>query len=1283
MRARSSTFFASLVLVACGASAHAPTTPVEPPPPSASASWVLVPRIQGAVPAEPVRDGDAWVGAAGRIRFRLDASGRFEEASQVVDSVIVAVMHASDAWVFVTHAGEILRAEEPLGALTPVGSMGGHRIEEIVSRERRIAALDERSHLFVIDASGAREVTGDVPVSDAAFASATFGVRMDLGGNLFRTTDGGQSWSAIASPFSQPPRVVYHWGERVYVGSDDNETASIGEDGTVARLDAPPSIASEVPADLDDRVTAHFRHRGPASPVAADGRMLVWADGGVRLASGGDVLPLAASCEVALWGARFVARCDDDALVGDGRTPFQPMNALAEAVLDPAGDRYLEPGPCEAAATGEEDEDQEEEEEAPEWLEEDPARGPDAGSSFCVRDATAQTARDLALPEGCRGTVQGIGLGRALVVAECPSGNSLTTVDLATGRAASVPLPERAMPLDAVVAPDGTVVVRAIAPAEHGRIESTWLVGSLDGVTTALPVPERTSRVVVLDAQHLVARDDARDVPEPGETSGAILVSEDGGAHFHPIERAALGAFASRVDVTGAGTGEMGDHWWLDEHTVLGPWSIDFGSWIWMRPGVAGVEIPSSIGVDGAARALPDVSPTVSVDLRTEPRRYYGGHPTVPSPAPLEGDHVLVAGGWIRFDQDHANRGLAGPVVVEVGGEDEGGAFHWTTHAVIPALPSADARAFTLALGVSRALTALVRCVDADSQVCEVIAIRASGEVTTLRRSSTDWSTEIRGVLALADGSLAVHFSSARSDTEDETSHHVDSVLRVAADGTFARRLVHTGPVASSRALARDASGTLGLLVSRRGEARFVGLDGSVGPARVAPSGRVTAACDAIVPGAIDTVRRGRILSGFWIDADVVVSIAPDASACVRSGVTRDGNETGARSGRGAVVARAEGGHVACALLAVDGTRVPLSCAVAPTGETDLPPSSPRDGPLIARLADGTLVTALRRGPSEYRTLTLGSAGWVEAEAIRWTHVDEYPRPHPTLVQGAETPTLLLRGETVRVVTASGTTPLGDDVRSVRGPAAAREVLSVSDAVVTRLVQGTPAGAPLTLPHPVLRLRDVGDGLYAATLCPDVEDRDESYAPETCERRVLTVRGDALSISAALGGDEIGEPRWSASFVPGGDAAHPLALVYREGEHEHRTLTAVRVDARRATPLGPPIAPSSDPTAGIVPLAILASPTRVVYADDTCVITPDLCDVRVVALHGREWRDVAAPRHVDSEAVAVVVDGGDVIVVGVDPSGRVRSARLHGDTWTELAVPAAPPLDAQASEYEE
>ncbi|MBX7191555.1 MAG: hypothetical protein K1X94_05840 [Sandaracinaceae bacterium] len=1275
MRARA-VVVVTLALAACGARSRESTLPVSTS--SGEAPWVLVPRVAASAPIEPVREGDGWVGAAGRLRYRLDAGGRIEEASQVVDSPIVAVMHAPEAWVFLTHAGEVLRAEEPLGSLTPVGTLGGHRVEVVVSSERRIAVLDERSRLFLVDAEGARQV-GEVPVTDASFATASFGIRMDLGGELFSTSDGGLHWSALASPFSQPPRVLYHRGSTLYLGTDENERASLAEDGTVTRLDAPPAAEPGAPDDVEARVRAHFLRRGPASPVAADGRLWVWTEGGVRLASGGDVLPLAPDCRIATWGARLVARCEGGAFVSDGSSPFEAMDVLGEAELDPAGDRYLVRGACEDDRSVGDDEEESSEDEYDEYDEsEDEDDGgdrdehdehEDAARAFCVHDESTGAVRTLAMPEDCRGAVQGIGLGRAVVVVDCGRRRRLTTMDLGTGEIADVPLPEGAIPWSARVAVDGTLVVNALDGM--GRGAPGWLVGTLAGALVTMPVPEQTRMVVPLDARHLVARDDAHRIPRPGETSGAILLSDDGGAHFHPIERDALAAFGARADVSGA---------WIDERTVMGASSIDLGGWIWMRPGVEGVTVPASIGVEGAAQALPETSVAVSVDLRTEPRRSYLGHPSVPSPAALQGDHVLVAGGWARFDQDHVSRGLAGPVEVEVGGEDDAGAFHWRTRAAVPPPPtgSTEQGQFTHALGVSRALVALLRCVEVDdAQTCEVLVVRANGQVGTSPRSRFDWSTETRGVLTGADGSLVVHFSSARSDTEDETGHHIDSVLQIAPDGTVTRRVLHTGPVASSRVLARDGSGTVGLLVARRDEARFVTLDGRVGPALPAPSGRVTTLCGAPVAAAIDTVRRGRILSGFWIDADIVVSVAPDASMCVRSAVTRDQHEMAARNGRGAVVARVDGGHLSCALLAVDGTRLPLSCEVAPTGETLVAPASPSDRPLLARLADGTLAVALRRRHDEYRTLTLGAAGWVEAGSIRWTSEQEYPRPHPVLVQGAETPTLFLRGEATRLVSSSGVAPLAVEARVVRGPASARELVEATDRALTHRRADGQLGAPLTLPLSVLRLRDAGAGLYAITLCPPHDVDDESYASSACERRVLGLRGETLGLSGPLGGSEVGEPRWSDSFVLGGDAAHPLALVFAEDRDSHRTLMAVRADGARVTPIGPPIAPSNHPTARILPLAIFGAPTRVAYVDDACTSGPDLCDVRVVTLRGRQWYDVAAPWHVDSEAVAAIVDGNDLVVVGVTATGRMRSARLHDGAWVQLSAPEAAPLEPE------
>jgi hypothetical protein len=1211
------------------------------------------------------------------MRLHVDADGTVHVADDVFASNLVVATHLGDAWVFVTHAGEVFRATTALGELTPVGTLGGHHAMVAESHLFHIALIDERSHLFLVDAERVREVEGTS--IDAAFPTATFGVRLALGGDVLRTTDAGATWSPVVGPWMEPPYAAYHIGHTLILVGERGAHYCLGEDGAATACD-PPETPEGAPTVVREAVD-HFIHapRGLAAPITASGRALIW-DGvdHVRLADGGVRLELPSGCHVSTWGERFVARCGDETRIGDGQTPFAVSSLPRQAWLDPAGERFVMPGACEAArhTTVHDDEeggDQERDDESEDEYDDEAERSSDGIQTFCVHDADG-TTRALGVGDGCASSVFTVAPGHlvASIVCSAEPEVRLVAVDLATGELRDIPLVVGEVPMRLRAAADGTLTIAFMAMRE-GSLVSEWRVGRVDAPFRSLA--DVAGDVYPLDARHFVADGDGDEGP---------VLSDDGGTSFHVIAREMLGAYGVRADLVTT-PADQGDFILIDEQR-FGAASADFMDWVWMRADVRGFVTPPLRHIDGPSLSLLPTLAPLGQSIRADQARFLGGHPFVSVPAPVERAHLMVAGGWVRIEAPSPTTELTDHVNLDAGGDD-GARFHWTARVVappMPVFPGGGEVSYTrvVALGITRALAAFMRCTDANRrEVCDVLVVRASGEVSVIAPADvrTPWVDLPTTTMVLDRGGLAVFFDG--SHTEMPAS----AILEIAADGASVLRSLHTGPVAARRSLARGPDGHATFLVERGDDAWLV-VDGALGPRRSVIASGPLAPCGAVASDAIEVVVRATSELGYQVDSDETLAVASDGHACLRSASARNSALALGPTLRGAPIARVVDGALSCTLLGADGHDLALPCALVETlaHEFDAGSGQARR-PRVAHLADGTLVAALEAGHGDYAILRLGEGGWTRVTTLHVDADDEYPRPAGELIEGGDAVELLVRGGNgARVVNDAATTAIDAGVRFLLGGANARTTLSSTESELT-VAAASGHATSVTLAHPLVQLRmsSTSPSAVGVVVTSD-DDSGGDYISSEAEHRVLALTPRGPTLSAPLAVTQMGEPRWASSVVVGGTAAHPLALVYRyaddDDDNSHRSLVAQRVDAHRATPIGSPIEPSMDPGALIVPLAVLDAPVRVVWGDTTQSIGTDVSDVRVATLRGREWVDVAPAWPMDGDAVTVAIDHGEVVVLSVSGRGVLRSARLHGSAWVSLA---APTIDQSADDDED
>jgi hypothetical protein len=508
------------ILVACGGATPHPeaivttSTNVPATPPS----WHLYPRVGSSEAFRVfVADAGSWIGATGRTRIRIGADRTVTHAAQPLAHRVAAMAPMGDAWVIVTDAGEVFRASDALGAVSPVGTLGSAALGAVLATHARLALVDTRGRLFVGDASGIESVSSDTATIAAAFVDASFGVRVDLGGSVLRTSDGGRSWSAVADARAPTATAAWVAGTDVVVATADGALRVGAASATLVDGLTPPARL-EAPDDVSALVSASMSW-GLSTTLTASGRGLV--DVGERRYR---VFPLTADAPVidwnedctslVAWGERFATSCDDGVNVTDGAGPFARFGpANGTPYFDWRGERYAFAASC--------------------------SREHYVAGALCVVERDG-TMRDVLIGENA--SLLGMS-GDAAIVHRCDdAGCGDVRVDLAHGDRIE-PLPPGDDDAYVTIGPSGILVARSDA--------HPWRI-LLDGAWTDVAAPEGTTTLAVADATHVVATsaDDA-------------WLSDDGGRTFHAIELPSSGIGASVAN------------------NLCSPAACELGGWVW------------------------------------------------------------------------------------------------------------------------------------------------------------------------------------------------------------------------------------------------------------------------------------------------------------------------------------------------------------------------------------------------------------------------------------------------------------------------------------------------------------------------------------------------------------------------------------------------------------------------------------------------------------------------------------------------------------------------------
>ncbi len=334
-----------VTLLGCGGTPP-PTVRATPEPEPELRSPGAAPTLVEGRARYLVADGDGWVGARGVFRLRADASG-VRVAAFAFGSEIVRITHLGSAWLFVTRE-EVLRASDPLGDVDVVSTLDGVGVGFVVAHRHRLAIVDYRGDLWVGDGDGVARAPSDVPIVDAAFASASLGVRIELPGRLSRTTDGGRTWTALTLPAGALPYEVTDAGADVLVRAAPSEQRFlVHAAGEVERLTAepaldrptaPPDVIAALEAYEGTLHTAPLEIEVPARAALPEPDLEVVVSCGERPAASEELAqmlaeahvpeadlveshPIALSTEVASGTRRVVSRCE-------GRARSVPCDAV-------------------------------------------------------------------------------------------------------------------------------------------------------------------------------------------------------------------------------------------------------------------------------------------------------------------------------------------------------------------------------------------------------------------------------------------------------------------------------------------------------------------------------------------------------------------------------------------------------------------------------------------------------------------------------------------------------------------------------------------------------------------------------------------------------------------------------------------------------------------------------------------------------------------------------------------------------------------------------------------
>lgn len=173
------------------------------------------------------------VGQRGHVVFSDDGGGTWRQASVPVGSDLVAVSFASPThgWA-VGHGGVVIHSTD--GGATWTRQLEGRQAAEIALRHfeaQGAAAAD--AERFAMREKRLAEGGGTQPFLDVLFESETSGFVVGAFNRIFRTEDGGKSWTPWMDHTDNPDELHFYSIRRA--GRDIYLT---GEQGMVWRLDA-------------------------------------------------------------------------------------------------------------------------------------------------------------------------------------------------------------------------------------------------------------------------------------------------------------------------------------------------------------------------------------------------------------------------------------------------------------------------------------------------------------------------------------------------------------------------------------------------------------------------------------------------------------------------------------------------------------------------------------------------------------------------------------------------------------------------------------------------------------------------------------------------------------------------------------------------------------------------------------------------------------------------------------------------------------------------------------
>jgi hypothetical protein len=524
-------WLALFVQLGCGSKQGGRESPVAPAaqvPPVAplEADVATLARDAPFVRVLPQLDGEARVveraDGTTRVLFgslRAEATDkRIVFSDDRFASRIVAAARVANGWVFLAHDGVAARADSFLGPLTPLGEMprptawGGELMASAPLGAGRLAipSDDPAAGLWTSDGSAPLAPAAGAPpgaILSVAFVDAAHGMIVVDGGELFRTDDGGASFTRVSLGNEAAAHVtVAGTNFRVRTSAQDvlldRDGHAVGPNGGAVAVVPPGPRPDRVEDVLRARLRAAALRRYPellaesfGGLVPARGRVLVQVAGSLRALTASptaDELTIDKKrpvCAALPWGASFALVCQDGLYRVDPKTLAQtkltdePIEA--ERVVLSADGAHAS-WECDLEAN----------------------RGYAAtAKSTCVlvkRGAIRRTVtHDVAgMHDAELIAMRWTKTGLVLVALDAVAGSDLRTID--------VPLPKGTSPgtMDGYrVSPDGAVVTGAVSTYDRSAPKQSWLIRVVlaSGEVAQAPLPAGAERVGFVDADRGVA----------------------------------------------------------------------------------------------------------------------------------------------------------------------------------------------------------------------------------------------------------------------------------------------------------------------------------------------------------------------------------------------------------------------------------------------------------------------------------------------------------------------------------------------------------------------------------------------------------------------------------------------------------------------------------------------------------------------------------------------------------------------------------------------------------